>query len=110
MESITRKDHASEIEYEILVKPEAAVEVQTAFDWYESQSQGLGFEFMRSADGALQSIRRNPHAYQTVYQQARRVLLRKFPYAFFYIIEENRIILLACFHQKRNEIDWLRRT
>lgn len=105
MESITRKSHEDEIEYEIIVKPEAALEVQTAFDWYENQSKGLGFEFMRSADGALQSVRRNPFAYQTIYQQARRVLLRKFPYAFFYIIEEKRIVLLACFHQKRNEID-----
>lgn len=29
--------------------------------------------------------------------------------ALFYLIEEKRIVILACLHQKRNEIDWLRR-
>jgi len=32
--------------YEIIVRPEAAREVQEAFDWYEEKSEGLGLEFL----------------------------------------------------------------
>lgn len=104
-ESLTNR-----IEREIIVRREAQLEVQEAFQYYEAKSEGLGFEFMRSLDAALQFLRRNPLAYQKIYKETRRVLLRKFPYALFYIAEENRIIVIACFHQKRSEIDWLRRT
>jgi toxin ParE1/3/4 len=98
------------IELEIIVRREAQLEVQEAFRYYQEKSEGLGFEFMRSLDAALQSAKRNPFAYQKIYKEIRRILLRKFPYAVFYIVEENRIIVIACFHQKRSEIDWLRRT
>ncbi|MGI9035802.1 MAG: type II toxin-antitoxin system RelE/ParE family toxin [Pyrinomonadaceae bacterium] len=99
-----------QIEREIVVCREARLEVQEAFQYYQEKSEGLGFEFMRSLDAALQAVKRNPFVYQTIYKETRRVLLRKFPYALFYIVEESRIIVIACFHQKRNEIDWLRRT
>ncbi len=39
---------------------------------------------MRSLDAALQFVERNPLAFQTIYKNTRRVLLRKFPYALFY--------------------------
>ncbi len=96
--------------YEIIVRREAQLETQDAFRYYENKSDGLGFEFLRSLDASLQSVKRSPFAYQTIYKEARRVLLRKFPYALFYIVEENQIVVLACFNQKRNPIDWLRRT
>lgn len=97
-------------DYEIIVRREAQPETQEAFHYYEGKSNGLGFEFLRSLDASLQSVKRNPFAYQPIYKQTRRVLLRKFPYAIFYVVDENRIIVIACFNQKRDPIDWLRRT
>ena len=94
---------------EVIVRREAQLEVQEAFRYHEDKSDGLGFEFLRSLDASLQSVKRNPLAYQTIYKEVRRVLLRKFPYALFYIAEENRIVVIACLNQSRNPIDWLRR-
>jgi plasmid stabilization system protein ParE len=94
---------------EIVVRREAQFEVQEIFQQYEDKSDGLGFEFLRSLDASLQSVRRNPLAYQTIYKEIRRVLLRKFPYALFYIAEENRIVVIACLNQSRDPINWLRR-
>lgn len=85
-ESLTNR-----IDCEIIVRSEARLEVQEAFQYYQDKSEGLGFEFMRSLDAALQSVKRNPLAYQTIYKQTRRVLLRKFPYTLFYVAEENRV-------------------
>lgn len=98
------------IDFEIIVRREAQIEVQQAFDSYEEKNKGLGFEFMRSLDASLQSVKRNPLSYQKIYNETRRVLLRKFPYAVFYLVEEKRIVVIAVFHQKRSEIDWLRRS
>jgi toxin ParE1/3/4 len=95
--------------YEIIVRPEAAREVQEAFDWYEEKSEGLGLEFLRAADACMAGIQRNPLVSPTMHQDIRRALMRKFPYALFYIVKDERIIALACFHAKRNPMDWLRR-
>ena len=95
--------------YEIIVRPEAAREVQEAFEWYEERSEGLGLEFLRAADACLAGVRRNPLAVPIAYQEICRALLRKFPYALLYLVKEERIIVLACFHAKRNPIDWMRR-
>lgn len=95
--------------YQIILHPEAAHDVQEAFDWYEEKSEGLGFEFLRAADACLASVQRNPLAFPVIYKQVHRALLRKFPYMLFYIIEEEKIVVLACFHAKRDPTDWLRR-
>lgn len=110
MGNFKRESLTNRIDREIIVRREAQLEVQEAFQYYQDKSEGLGFEFMRSLDAALQSIKRNPFAYQEIYKEAHRILLRKFPYAVFYIVEETKIIVVACFHQKRSEIDLLRRT
>jgi hypothetical protein len=70
--------------YNVIVRPEAAREIQEAFDWYEGRSEGLGLEFLRVADACLSGVQRNPTVYQVVHEQVRRALLRKFPYALFY--------------------------
>ena len=95
--------------YQVVVRPEAAREVQEAFDWYEGRSEGLGLEFLRAADASLASVQRNPLAFPKVHKEVRRVLIRKFPYALFYIVEEESIAVVACFHARRDPIDWLRR-
>lgn len=71
------------MKYKVVIRPEAAREIQDAFDWYEERSEGLGPEFLRAADACLAGARRNPAAYRVVHRQVRRALLRKFPYALF---------------------------
>lgn len=73
------------------------------------KAKGLDFGFLRAADACLAGVKRNPLAFPTVHEQIHRALLRKFPYALFYLVKEESVIVLACFHAKRNPIDWLRR-
>ena len=92
-----------------MVRPEAEREIQEAFNWYEEQSEGLGLEFLRAADACLSVVQRNPSAFKSVHKQVRRALLRRFPYMLFYLVKEDTIIVLACFHVKRSPADWQRR-
>ncbi|MGB3200414.1 MAG: type II toxin-antitoxin system RelE/ParE family toxin, partial [Nodosilinea sp.] len=77
--------------YRLIIRPQAELDIQDAFNWYEAQTPGLGSEFIRAVDAGLSSIGRNPFGYPKVYQQARRSLLRRFPYGLLFVVEQELI-------------------
>ncbi|MBI5573272.1 MAG: type II toxin-antitoxin system RelE/ParE family toxin [Elusimicrobia bacterium] len=97
------------MKYSVIIRPEAETELKDAFLWYEKQNRGLGFEFIRCVDAALTLINRSPLIYAEVHNNIRRVLVRKFPFEIFYITDENKIVVLAVFHAKRNPAHWQER-
>ncbi len=92
--------------YSLIIRPEAELDIQEAFEWYEAQTPGLGSEFVRAVDACLSNIGRNLLAYPRIYQQARRALLRRFPYGILYVFEQETIAVIACFHGKRAPKSW----
>ncbi len=95
----------------VLVRPEAETEISEAHSWYNLQTEGLGSEFLRSVDACLSSVEREPLSYPIVYKQIRRALVRKFPYGIFFVYEQldeenERIVVLACFHGRRDPKQW----
>ncbi len=110
MERPEDKIAKSGVTRQILVRPEAEAEVQQAFDWYQEQSEGLGLEFLRAIEACLSGVTRNPFAYTVVkVPNVRRTLVRRFPYALFYLVDDDAIVVIAVFNVKRQPIDWLRR-
>ncbi len=110
MERPKRKIAKAGIKRQILVRLEAETEVQQAFDWYEEQSEGLGFEFLRAIEACLAGVKRNPFAYTVVkVPNVRRAVVRRFPYALFYLVDDEAIVIIAVFNVKRRPIDWRRR-
>jgi plasmid stabilization system protein ParE len=97
------------MKYKLLIRPEAATELKDSFMWYEVQSNGLGFEFFRCIDAALSLINRSPLLYAEIYKNIRRALIRKFPFEILYVIDNDRIIVLAVFHAKRDPKQWQER-
>ncbi len=93
----------------LIIRPEAELDIQDTFEWYETQSPGLGSEFVRAVDACLSSIGRNPLTYPLIYRQARRALIRRFPYGILYVFEQETISVVACFHGKRNPKSWQQR-
>lgn len=94
--------------YKLIIRLEAELDIQDAFEWYEAQSSssGLGSEFIRAVDACLSNIGRNPLAYPIIYKQARRALIRRFPYGILYVFEQEIISVIACFHAKRDPKSW----
>lgn len=92
--------------HELLITDDAEAEIKEAVEWYRSVGLGLDDEFIRTVEAGLWSIRRNPFRYPEVYKNVRRSLLRKFPYGLFYFVFEETVVLLACFHSRRNPKDW----
>ena len=110
MERPEDKIAKSGVTRQILIRPEAEMEVQQAFDWYQERSEGLGLEFLGAIEACLSGVMRNPFAYTVAkVPNVRRALVRRFPYALFYLVDDDAIVVIAVFNVKRQPIDWLRR-
>ena len=98
------------MKYELIIRSCAENDIAEAVRWYEKKVNGLGENFLLSLDAALRTITRNPEAFPKVYKGFRRILLSRYPYSIFYIINRNKIIVIAVFHEKRNPEIWQKRT
>lgn len=88
--------------HRVIVRLIAETDIVEAARWYELRDQGLGAEFIRAVDACIAAIERNPRQYPVVYENIRRTLLRKLPFAIFYLVENESIVILACLHTKRH--------
>jgi plasmid stabilization system protein ParE len=95
--------------HRVVIRPAAESELSEAYQWYETQRQGLGSEFLLSVEAALALIQRNPELYPPIHKQIRRALIRRFPFGVFYVVDEDSIHVLAVFHGKRNPKQWQQR-
>jgi plasmid stabilization system protein ParE len=92
---------------QIIFRPEAARELGQAQFWYESKAVGLGFEFARAVEAAVESAKRNPFGHPTIEADFRRVLLRKFPYMLIYLPSDETLLVVAVFNTRREPNIWL---
>lgn len=93
----------------LLIRPEAEADLQQAYQWYEQQRAGLGDDFLARVDAALTDIRRQPQRFPTIQPEVRRALVKRFPYAIFFVVSVTAISILAVFHCRRDHQAWLRR-
>lgn len=88
--------------YNLSFLPEVEDDAINAYRWYEQKSKGLGEEFLRAFDASTAEITRSPGLYPKVYQSFHRKLLKRFPYAVYFLIERKTIIVYGLFHCARN--------
>ena len=74
--------------------------------WYDDRAQGLGSEFVRAVDVAASAVLRFPLAFPEVHQGVRKVVLRRFPCSLLYVVEDDAVVVLACFHHRREPKSW----
>lgn len=93
----------------VSIQPEAVEEITAAVRWYAARGTALGTGFREDLRACLTRIRDHPEAYQTVRGDARRASLRRFPYSVIYLVDEETVMVLACFHPSRDPGEWERR-
>ncbi len=77
-------------------------DVEIAFSWYENQKRGLGHDFLNSIEASITNISNFPKLYNNCYKNFRRSLTKRFPFAIFYTIEENEIIIHSVFDNRQD--------
>lgn len=89
----------------IVFRASANAELVAAKTWYDQQRHGLGDEFARSLESAINRVARNPFAAPAVHKDVRRVLLKRFPYSVFYIADDDNTVVLSCLHTRHLAVD-----
>jgi len=95
--------------YALTIRPEAEKDMAEAYRWYEDRRPGLGFDFMHEVDVVFAAISDHPNSFQVIYQNVRRALTKRFPYAIFFVVEKTQLTVIAVFHAKRDPSSWQRR-
>lgn len=92
--------------FRLKFSPRALRETGEAQEWYESQSTGLGEEFIAAMELQLKRLEHSPLLYAEVIPGVRRSLLPRFPYGLFYAVRDNLVYVLAVLHDARNPRRW----
>jgi plasmid stabilization system protein ParE len=90
----------------LVIAPEAAQDIDEAYDWYERRRVGLGEDFLGSVDASIQAICRAPEMHEKVHENYRRGLVRRFPYAVFYEYVDDAVTVYCVFHTSRDPRKW----
>ena len=91
------------------LNPEAQADLEEAFAWYEEQRLGLGSEFFAEVARVLARIEAAPLQYGVIQGETRRAVVRRFPYAVFFIVDPDVIAITAVMHGRRDTQRWQER-
>jgi len=96
--------------YEIVFRKEAQLDILEAIAWYEERQEGLGDELFIALESVKHFIAQNPYHYEDKYNGIRKAITKRFPYIIYYRIEsKSKVLVLAVLHMKRSPGLWKRR-
>lgn len=90
----------------VVLRRTAQAEFNAAADWYDRERSGLGTEFIHEVRRVLQLIASQPDRYSEVDDRIREAVLKRFPYAFYFLVSPGQIDILAVFHTARDPAIW----
>ena len=96
--------------FTLSVRKEAEADILEAFQYYESCQLDLGLDFLNCLELAFEDIQQHPYQYPALHRSIHRTLIRRFPFGVFYTVWEQRIVVLAVLHVRRNPSHWLGRS
>jgi toxin ParE1/3/4 len=94
------------VSFPIVLRAEAEMEFDEAFDYYETQRDGLGPEFAEKVQYVFDRISANPLIHQEVFADIRRGVVHRFPFCIFYRPHSLHIEVIAVFHTSRDPSIW----
>ena len=96
--------------YEVEFRKEAQQDILEAIAWYEEIRKGLGGELLIAIENEKNFIEENPYYHEDKYKGIRKAVTKRFPYILYYRIEsENKVLVYAALHMRRNPRIWKRR-
>ena len=61
---------------------------------------------MRQVEDAFDRIGRMPELHAEIYMGVRRTFIHQFPYAVFYRVEDDQVVVIAVLHTRRDPSRW----
>jgi toxin ParE1/3/4 len=88
--------------YSIVLTPWTEEDIIDAANWYSLEQPDLGLKFSKAVYEKLLIVKSNPFLFQLRGKNIRAAFLKQFPYGIYYTIENERVIVHAVLHAKRN--------
>lgn len=89
--------------FSLLLQKDAIDDVNDAFEWYEMQQEGLGYEFLEALEKSFTKVTNNPTYFGSyINERYRKMRIDRFPYLILFEIESDSLIVSAVRHAKRN--------
>ncbi|MGE0116547.1 MAG: type II toxin-antitoxin system RelE/ParE family toxin [Dongiaceae bacterium] len=89
--------------------PAARAELLEAQSYYDEVWPGLGADFVAEVERVLQLLRQRPALGAPGSAHTRRFSLRRFPYSVVYLVESEKLTVVALAHHRRRPDYWRRR-
>jgi len=90
--------------------PPAATDLRSGATFYrDNESAALARDFLREVDSTLERLLTFPDLGRPAAKGTRRALVRRFPYAVIYLVEADRLVIVAIAHHSREPGYWLDR-
>jgi plasmid stabilization system protein ParE len=92
----------------LVLRPAAVEDVKAGAEWYEAEEAGLGGSFLDEIRSTLDRVCASPRQFPEVVRGARRALVRRFPYAVYFLVREveKTVVVVAVLHQQRAPSRW----
>jgi plasmid stabilization system protein ParE len=94
------------MEFELSIRPEAEADLANSFDFYQECRLGLGTDLLLCVEECLERMKRNPFQFPQVYKTVHRALIHRFPYALFFVVTEQQVVVLAVMHASQSPKRW----
>jgi plasmid stabilization system protein ParE len=92
-----------------IVRPLAEADLEDAARRYDEERAGLAERFLSDVDLTFARVRERPFQFPTVSRDVRRALLHTFPYAVYFRVLDEMVVVLGVLHLRRNPKVWQRR-
>lgn len=87
----------------------AESEFKEAINYYNEQSEGLGFEFALEVQKSIERIIHFPEAWTKLSKKTRRCRCKRFPYGVIYQLKDDLILIVAIMNLYRKPNSWKKR-
>lgn len=94
------------LKYTLSYGDEFPNDLRSAIEYYAELQEDLAEDFLRETKVAIDSILTGPLHFQKVFLELRKVNLHRFPYAVFYIITDDFIVVVGIMHLRRHPNVW----
>jgi len=87
--------------YRVILSPDARRDIRATIWWYSHIQRELGHRFSAEARTVLRRVKQNPYQFVRSHRSTRKALLRRFPYAIYFTVNAEGVLILAILHQRR---------
>ncbi|WP_109832746.1 hypothetical protein [Reichenbachiella versicolor] len=94
------------MDYELIIKPEAELDIADTMRWYDEKQEGLGLRFIGDLDQKIAKVQANPLHYQIRYKSMRMAFLDLFQDALHFIVEGKVVYVHAVLGIARDSQLW----